>query len=178
MKRGLLIVALFAFVVSAACADADNPPGVRSAGPVAKEGCDSAESDLDTEPNYAANYLHRWETAEGCPVRLDIVMTRRGKDACGGEKVADILMGTPLGRPHDDSPARIYVKDPTNVFNDHETASAYDPDATLPEDASDSGYRQDGTEMWTVPEDDRFIYLVHEDNIEQWPLDPSPPGCS
>jgi hypothetical protein len=99
-------------------------------------------------------------------------MTRQGKDACGGDRVADILMGTPLGKPHDDSPARIYVKDPTNVFNDEETSGAYDSAASLPDDARDSGFRQSGMELWIVPNDDRFIYLVHEDMVERGPSIP------
>lgn len=75
-------------------------------------------------------------------------------------------------------PARIYVKDPTNVFNDDETATAYRPATILPKNARDSGYRQDGVELWIVPGDDRFIYLVHgDDEVHRWPRDPSPPGC-
>jgi hypothetical protein len=87
------MVVLSALVVSAACDDANNSPGHRPPGSEAEAGCDSPESDLDKEPNYSANYLHRWETAEDCPIRLDILMTRQGEDACGGEKMADILMG-------------------------------------------------------------------------------------
>jgi hypothetical protein len=170
MKRSILVVTLLALLISG-CTQANRPSG--SAGGA---GCDPFQSDLDKEPNYSANYLHRWETASGCPIRLDILMTRQGPDACGGDKVADILMGTPLGKPSDESP-RIYVKDPTNVFNDDATANAYDSAATLPDTARDSGYRQDGAEMWIVPEDDQFIFLVTGDNAERWPLDPSPAGC-
>ncbi len=179
MKRGLLILALLTLVVSVACDDRDRPGVERPAETVAEEGCDSPQSDLEKEPNYSADYLHRWETDKGCPIRLDILMTRQGKNACGGDRAADILMGTPLGKPHEDSKPRIYVKDPTNVFDDKETSSAYAPDATLPDGARDSGYRQNGVELWIDSRDAHFIYLVHgDDDVERWPLDWSPPVCA
>jgi hypothetical protein len=139
--------------------------------------CDGPQNDLSKEPNYPVNYIHRWTTKDDCDVRLDVLMTRQGEGACGGSRVADILMGTPLGRPHDESAARIYIKDPTNVFGDDVTSEAYEADAELPDDAVDSGYRQDGTELWISRDDDRSIYLVAESSIEKWPQDGSPPGC-
>jgi hypothetical protein len=136
-------------------------------------------TDLSEEPGYSANYLHRWTTAEGCPVRLDIIMTRRGPDACGGTKVADILMGWPLGSSHQKPhPFRIFVRDPHNVFGDSQISRGFDEDAELPGDAVDTGYRQDEAELWMRPHDDAFIYLVHEDKVEQWPHDETPPGCA
>src|SRR5687767_13609908 len=84
-------------------------------------------TDLDLEPSYSANYLHRWMTAEGCPLRLDIIMTRRGVDACGGTKVADVLMGWPLGSSHQKPrPSRIFVRDPHNVFREPSISEAFD----------------------------------------------------
>lgn len=82
-----------------------------------------------------------------------------------------------LGQPHDSTPARIYVKDPSNVFNDNAVAEAFDDDAELPSIANDSGFRQKDAELWTVPDDHTMIYLAFEDHVEAWPLDESPPGC-
>lgn len=141
-------------------------------------GCEGTRFDLSKEPNYPVNSIHRWRTKEGCQVRLDVLMTRQGEEACGGPRVADILMGTPLGKTPERSRARIYVKDPENVFRDNETSRLYDPDAEVPQEAVDSGYRQDGAALWIVPGDDRLLYLVHEDRIEAWPLDKTPPGCA
>src|SRR4051812_21634343 len=84
-------------------------------------------TNLSAEPSYSANYLDRWKTADGCPVRLDVLMTRRGKEACGGERVADILMGWPLGQVHSGSrpyPYRIYVRDPEQAVVDEATSEA------------------------------------------------------
>jgi YD repeat-containing protein len=35
-------------------------------------------TDLDHEPHYSANYLERWETWDGCTLRLDVITTRHG----------------------------------------------------------------------------------------------------
>jgi hypothetical protein len=177
MKKALAVACLVAAILGTACGGGDSAAAPPTPHVAAGEACNDAQYDLSKEPNYPVNYIHRWTTEAGCDVRLDVLMTRQGEDACGGAEVADILMGTPLGRPPDSSPARIYVKDPTNVFNDEETSEAFDPDASVPTDAVDSGYRQDGAELWTVPEDDAFVYLVSEDHVERWPQDQSPPGC-
>lgn len=136
-------------------------------------------TDLNREPSYSANYLHRWTTAKGCPVRLDVIMTRRGPDACGGANVADILMGWPVGSSHQKPhPYRIFVRDPHNVFGDSRISRAFEEDTELPSDAVDTGYRQGGMELWMRRHDDAFIYLVDEDKVERWPNDDTPPGCA
>jgi hypothetical protein len=118
-------------------------------------------TDLGSEPQYSANYLHRCTTADGCSVRLDVLMTRQGKDACGGERVADILMGWPLGRSHHGHrPYRIYVRDPEQVISDAATSEAFEDDAELPADAVDTGFRQGRSALWMRPNDDSFVYLV------------------
>lgn len=136
-------------------------------------------TDLNEEPRYSATYLHRWTTSEDCAVRLDIIMTRRGPDACGGAKVADILIGWPLGSSHDEHrPYRIFIRDPENVFGDSETAAGFDADGERPADAVDTGYRQEGAELWMRPDDDAFLYLVYADRVERWPHDPNPVVCA
>ncbi|MGH2489204.1 MAG: hypothetical protein ACRDFR_06290, partial [Candidatus Limnocylindria bacterium] len=64
------------------------------------------------------------------------------------------------------------------VFGDAETAAAFDPDADLPAAAEDTGFRQDGTELWMDRADESAIYLVTGTSIERWPLDPEPTGCT
>lgn len=175
LGTGLLLVGL---ILTSACTTDDPPTSIGNPNvETAPTDCSAAQYDISREPDYPVDYIHRWTTEEGCEVRLDVLMTRQGEEACGGSQVADILMGTPLGRPPNASAARIYIKDPTNVFGDDETSDAYEADAELPDDAGDSGYRQDGTELWITPDDDRFIYLVAEGSVERWPQDESPPGC-
>lgn len=155
----------------------DSPPAI--VGPGGECGGHGPIADVSKEPNYSADYLHRWTTRDGCGVRLDYLMRREGANACGGAEVADILMGTPLGASSDKSDARIYVRDPTNVFGDDFVSEAFDADAELPSEARDTGYRdaETGAELWMEPHDDSFVYLVFDDQVERWPKDDSPAGC-
>jgi hypothetical protein len=174
----IVAIALAVAVLATACGSARQSAESSRASQEEACGTPGSMTDLDEEPSYSANYLHRWTTREGCPVHLDILMTRRGADSCGGPKAADILIGWPLGSSHHDhQPYRIFVRDPHNVLRDAETSSAFDDDAELPTDAVDTGYRQDGTELWMRPDDDAFVYLVLADRVERWPYDARPTGC-
>jgi hypothetical protein len=178
-----LAIALALGIVAAACGSEQQTAPPREAEPnhegshTAECGTPGSETDLTAEPRYGANYLHRWTNADGCPVRLDIVMTRRGTDACGGPNVADILMGWPLGSSHSHRPYRIFLRDPHEVFGNPHVSGAFDDDAERPADAVDTGYRQNGAELWMRPNDDGFVYLVFADRVEQWPR-ATPPGCA
>jgi hypothetical protein len=125
---------------------------------------------VSAEPRYSADYLHRWATSDGCALRLDVLMTRQGEDACGGEEVADILMGSPLGVSTERSKPRIFIRDPKGILATPRTSEAFDPDAQLPPDAEDTGFRQGGVELWMRQANDAFVYLVDEEaNVEAWP---------
>jgi hypothetical protein len=128
-------------------------------------------TDLASEPRYQANYLHRW-TTDGCLVRLDVLMTRTG--GCGPE---DMLMGTPLGASTTSSSPRIYVRGDTTAFGGG--AAGYNPNATLPASAVDTGFRQEGRELWIVPGDDSFVFVrsTADGHVEAWPRDLTPIGC-
>jgi len=124
------------------------------------DAADGSEEDLDREPSYSADYLHRWTNRRSCPVRLDVLMTRLVRDgACGPDD--DIMIGTPLGTSHQvESPARIYGA----------TEGAIDRDAQLPTSASPSGYRQGDYELWMVDADQSALFLVYPDHVERWGL--------
>ena len=134
-----------------------------------QESSPDPEQDLAREPSYSADYLHRWTNRRGCPVRLDVLMTRLVRDgACGPDD--DIVMGTPLGASHQsESPARIYG----------ETEGAIDRDAQLSRSAEATGYRQGGYELWMDGSDQSSLFLVYADHVERWEL-AAPPlrGCA
>ncbi|MFN2587831.1 MAG: hypothetical protein ABR613_06925 [Actinomycetota bacterium] len=139
--------------------------------------CDDEEAtDLSLEPDYSAGYLQRWHTADGCDVRLDVVMTRTG--GCYGGDTADLLLGWPLGSSSEGA-SRIYVRDPENAFGDAATSEAFRADAHLPSGARDTLLRHlyGPPQLWMVPGDDSFVYIVYQDHTERWPLDETPPGC-
>ena len=136
--------------------------------------CDNEQAtDLKQEPGHAEDYRQRWQTADGCEVRLDVVMTRTG--SCYGPATGVVVMGWPFGTARDE---RAYVRDPGNVFGDSRVAGLVREETALPPDARDTLLRQYGTpQIWLVPGDDSFVYMVYADRIERWPLDPSPPDC-
>lgn len=135
---------------------------------------DKAATDTAAEPDYSADYLYRWQTSDGCDVRLDYVMTRSG--ACFDD-VDEILMGWPLGRTRNHSDSRIYIRDPSQVSG-VKSASDFDGDAVLPGEAADTGLRQDDGQLWMVPDDDTFIWLRSSENVERWPQERPVFGCA
>lgn len=93
MRRALAVSA-FTLVMMAACTanDSTAPSSNGPADVASAKSCDAVEHDLSKEPNYPVDYIHRWTTAEGCDVRLDVLMTRQGKNACvDGERVGRVL---------------------------------------------------------------------------------------
>jgi len=55
-------------------------------------------------------------------------------------------------------------------------AAGYDPDARLPDDAVDSGFRRDGVSLWHVPGDQSAVWLASGATAERWPRG-EPPLC-
>lgn len=158
-----------ALIILGACADSE-PTRSSSASPHdlmpdAMSCADADATNVEAEPAYAADYLYRWNTYDGCSVRLDFVITRRG--GCF-EDVDDILIGWPLGTTHTHHDYRIYLRDPQDVTG-AQTGGDLELDATLPTEAMDTGLRQEGSELWMVPGEDEFIWLVSPDSIERWP---------
>ena len=133
---------------------------------------DPRATQIDREPNYSANYLSRWQTFDGCDVRVDFVMTRSGGCFDG---VDDVLMGWPLGGTNSHHNNRIFIRDPQGMTS-HQAAAGFDPEALLPTAARDTGLRQDGVEMWMVPNKDDFIWLVGQ-TTERWPQERVRFGC-
>ena len=127
-------------------------------------------TDLSAEPNYSATYLQRW-TLAGCPVRLDVLMTRTS--GCLPE---DMVMGSPLGTPSGVGD-RIYVRGETTQYGGG--AAGYLPNTSLPAGATDTGYRQKVRQLWMLPESDTFVFVHYTDDghVEAWPRDISPVGC-
>lgn len=151
------VVSVLAVVGVGIRAVVDSPNGPRE--------CESATgsvTDLDAEPPYSADYLHRWHTAEGCLVRLDVVMLRApGGDYHCAPWPPDILLG---------DQGRNYVGSPEPKWWHESVEGGFSADAKLPDDAVDSGFEREGTELWLAPDDGSAIYLVRADGaVERWP---------
>gem|GEM_PF-5149548 len=135
---------------------------------------DTTATDLAAEKSYSADYLHRWQTYDGCDIRLDYVMTRSGGCISG---VDEILTGWPLGSTHDHHDYRIFVRDPQGT-SARENAIGFDPQAPLPANTQDTGLRQDGAALWMIPGDDAFMWIVNGASVERWPKERSGFGCA
>ena len=140
--------------------------------------CPGEDLDLASEPPLWRQYAtgSTWYRA-GCVVRIDVITDNPGADHCGWGTSRYIAIGSPLGTPFT-SPADDvqYVRDPANVYG-YGFDATFDAQATLPADAVYSGYSTDDEQLWTVPGDDSFIYLVLSDRTERWPKG-DPPVCS
>lgn len=148
-------------------------PGIPSADACVRS--HGAMADLAEEPAFDADYLHRWQTADGCPIRLDIVMLRDGGE-CLPEP--EILLGAPPGSAMGKHNTAVYVRRPDPAVRSATVVSGYDSNASLPPHAEDSGFRRDGAELWTDPGDEDFVYLVEGDRVERLPRDLEAPGCA
>ncbi|MGI5237296.1 hypothetical protein [Dactylosporangium sp. CA-139066] len=92
--------------------------------------------------------------------------------AHAGEKHCDWESVTIL-RLDDD---RQFVRDPEGVIDKQWLESAYDPHATLPADAKDTGYRHDGQRLW-LDANGSAAYVVDGKTVEQWPRTRRGWGC-
>ena len=109
----------------------------------------------------------------GEPLVLD---TFEGADHCGWTSITFLHFGWSIGTGTDGSSngARQYLRDPQNLLGSR-TEGAFRGDASLPGDATDTGYHRGDWQLWIAPSDqDRAVYLVNTDPaaqgvVERWP---------
>jgi len=135
-------------------------------------------TDLGNEPDWRRYGDYRpWTDAEGCLLRIDILAERPGPDHCGWEKADVLIAGVPLGEPYTTPDDTVqFVRDPAAVFDLPDLAAGFDPDARLPDDAVDSGFRREDVSLWHVPDDQSAVWLVSGATAERWPRG-DPPTC-
>lgn len=69
-----------------------------------------------------------------------------------------------------------FLRDPEGLF-EAEVVVPYDADATLPEDAVDTGFRLDDLELWAERDRDA-VYALKEGSVERWPRTRSEIACA
>lgn len=115
--------------------------------------CDPAEFDPAADGDFINGV---WNDRTGERALTSTITSMRGAEHCGWETVTFLVFD-----------GRQYVRDPSGVFA-APTVQPYGANATLPETATDSGYRKDGRELW-LSADGEVAYLVAPDVIEAWP---------
>lgn len=128
--------------------------------------CIDSENDLSQEPPYTANYLYRFKDADGCEVRLDVMMLRRpGPDHhCAGWPDEIVFEN------------RIYVRDPDGTWREPSLPHGFAADVARPAAAHDTGYVSDAGRLFVDPADNRWIYIETSGKTERWPLEKQT-GC-
>ncbi len=138
-------------------------------------GCPSEEgspTDLDSEPaTWLAfgDYL-RWTDTEGCLVRVDVISHIRGANHCEYQAAEYITIGPRLGESIAvDGVLRVdahrFIWDPQGVIQGGPYGRGIDG---LPPDAFDTGYRQDGDELWLTPGQPIGMYRVGRGDVQEW----------
>lgn len=105
-----------------------------------------------------------WTNAGGL-----ILRDSPGAEHCGWQQARLMHIG-------DGDQTRQYIGDPLGIMPGGSLLEPYDGDATLPEDATASGYRNGDLELWFVP-DGRAVFVVGPGRVELWPRSDPPIGC-
>jgi len=164
-------------VFAAACSDDDRSSS--AAGVEVRPAADCSEDDLDvaSEPSNWRQESYRQWFRDGCLVRIDVITDRAGPDHCGWGGTRVIAVGTQIGlRITSEADTTQFVRDPSNAYRVGLNVG-FDATSTLPTAAKFSGYQSASEELWLVPGDDQYVYLVSGERVERWPAG-EPPLCS
>ncbi|MEU6841980.1 hypothetical protein ABZ930_08920 [Streptomyces sp. NPDC046716] len=116
-----------------------------------------------------------WQDARGRPVSTAKVVSWMGAEHCDWQSAEFVTLdGGDDGRWR----GRQYLRDPEGKLADIDgLSSTYAKDVKLPADAVDTGYRQDGRELW-LARDKSWAYVRDADGaVERWPGRKEPVGC-
>ena len=112
-----------------------------------------------------------WTDPHGKRLATDTVVSYTGPEHCDWQDITFLHVG---GRKGDE-----YLRDVGGELQ-RSLTTTYDGAATLPEDATDTGWQHDGRELW-LGEAPRAAYLVSVDDptdVERWPASKDDIGCA
>jgi hypothetical protein len=123
--------------------------------------CDPAEYDPSTDDELPVDI---WLDSEGNRVPTSTVTSYEAQH-CGWESVTFLTIND-----------RQYLGDPDGVLSD---VVWFDGNATLPADATDTGFQHEGRHLW-ISADQAVAYLVDGNHVEAWPTPTTghPIGCA
>jgi hypothetical protein len=112
-----------------------------------------------------------WEDSSGARVPVTTIQSFQGGEHCGWEDITFIHMG-PAENPDQ------YLRDTTDELAEF-LQTTYDSQAVLRADATDSGFRRDGRQLWLASNPDAayLVSLDDPDDIERWPAAKEPIWC-
>jgi hypothetical protein len=113
-----------------------------------------------------------WEDESGQRVPVTRIQSFQGAEHCSWTDITFLLLGP-------EKTADWYVRDTGADFSSllHTTFS---DEATLPGDASDTGLRRNGRQLWIAPgEKAAFLVSVNDpEDVERWPAAKQPIRCA
>jgi hypothetical protein len=126
--------------------------------------CDPSEFD----PVDVLDGLTIWRDAADRPLPTYAIHSHAGPGHCDWERAIFLS----LGREHTQ-----YIRDPRHDLRDR-TVMSFDPDVSIPADASDTGFHTEEWHLFTVPSG-RAVYIRTSDGTyERWPRAREPIGCA
>lgn len=106
-----------------------------------------------------------WTDRDGDRVPTSTITSFPGPAHCGWQSVTFLHL--------DD---RQYLRDPQGLL-EGQVVKPYDGDTPLPADATDTGYRNNGQELWLDPDADT-AYVVTDTTVEAWPATTDHVACA
>ena len=131
--------------------------------------CDPSEfpSDVTDDLNIGV-----WEDESGRRVPVTRIQSFQGAEHCSWTNITFLLLGP-------EKKADWYVRDVKREFSGL-LRSTFSDHATLPADATDTGLRRDGRQLWIAPSG-KAAYLVSlkdAKDVERWPAAKRRIGCA
>jgi hypothetical protein len=109
-----------------------------------------------------------WSDGDGERVPVDTLTSYAGPEHCDWQDITFLIFA-----------GSTYLRDSGGELADF-LQGEFDADATLPADATDTGFRNAGRELW-LERDRSAAYLVavgDRDDVERWPAERQPIGCA
>jgi len=136
--------------------------------------CDPAELGVDVAERLG---FEVWTDTHGDPVPTSEIVSWPGPEHCDWQDITFVLMGEESDVDQDYD--QYLSGDDDGQLSDYLTTTPEDS-AALPDDATDTGWRRDGRELW-LGADPKAAYLVSiedPDDVELWPATKGPIGCA
>ncbi len=135
--------------------------------------CDPAELPAEVTDDLG---IEVWTDAAGRRVPVTKVRSSQGQEHCEWQDITFLTLGGAGTRTQQflgGSPDAIAELEPDAL------RTTYEANAELPADATDTGLRHDGRELWLAPSGEA-AYLVNQQDagdVERWPAAEEPFGC-
>jgi hypothetical protein len=131
--------------------------------------CDPSELPADATDDLDIGV---WQDETGRRVPVTRIQSWQGAEHCSWEDITFLLVGP-------ERTADWYVRDAKRELSEL-LDTTFSDDAALPSDASDTGLRRDGRQLWIAPGGDAayLVSLDDSDDVERWPAAERPIRCA